>query len=754
MLGLSPSDVGVALRNAGVGYGDNIWNSVVTPQLNSLLDSRSRGDFGYDKYLIAGLVLPLVVGRESSPAELDVIIPFILERGGALSAWMRYKPYLFLDVAERLLERGDYRSKLVALGLLKEISKTPADLKRYRQLIISAGEGDPENYHLQMHVNRALAAHGENSHDPAAIDYLVNKFKAELARTKGRFDSQIYLYLSALLESESRFARRVLTEFISDPESDERLVIRTLRSFCRQGVIDERLEPLIRGYRAAETVDQIRKLFAEGVYPTVEIIRLMKEGMTIADLREMYQQNRQIHRFSYRLSHDPMAAFEYAFSPRHTSYTNVFSFRDYLHLVKDYRENVIGTNEGTVSLIEGQWVKSLGGDSEAIAKARAIYQEGIPDRVVDVKVDQEREFSRRRERLSGQIEGFRGPVEKIILLDNLLGRIESLDKRRGRIEGELPLFPLALETMEKFIGAGAQAFSDYDEAYEVLVGAYKEAMAVASGITGDKPAAEIDAVELRKTDEVKLRAELGSWDSPETSSLWLEKSIKKLRLAEKRIRKYMGDTSKSRFGSLVVDFQAALEKASESRERLVSGLRSVNSVAGRYRIHFVPKNDIITFMRLGDARESCVATNGSNSWSIPGYLRNEGTGGLIVIDEATGIACGHTMWHLREDEEGGVGPIVNGIYLDGDIPSDVADACVEFICDFSATAGLVEPVIAISSFSDVEPVGWAAAEAKFKVLQGVRVIRQYGDENGDNLYYDFEPAFDKYSVQKVLKRLH
>jgi len=81
------------------------------------------------------------------------------------------------------------------------------------------------------------------------------------------------------------------------------------------------------------------------------------------------------------------------------------------------------------------------------------------------------------------------------------------------------------------------------------------------------------------------------------------------------------------------------------------------------KFDFKEEKHLVEFIRIGDARESCIATNGSSSWSISHYLQDFGTVGLLILDQDK--AVGHIISHLGKDNQNNPILLVNGMYCKG-----------------------------------------------------------------------------------------
>jgi hypothetical protein len=245
--------------------------------------------------------------------------------------------------------------------------------------------------------------------------------------------------------------------------------------------------------------------------------------------------------------------------------------------------------------------------------------------------------------------------------------------------------------------------------------------------------------EIQSADEGKFDGEMESAELKQGVLLLSEK----VNVAKKRVDR-LGITEGG-WNQAIGDLSMAMNKLGESSQAREVKMGE-SGETHTYLLRFLsPEKGLYSFCRAGDARESCIATNGVNNWTIPGYIMNEGTRAFVVIDATDNRAVGHSITHIYESAET-VGVISNGIYLDGSVPLGVADGLAEYMDDWSQSSGFGDLKIALSGYSDVVPDGWGRETIGLRVLQGVKV-------NERDLYYDGMLQASQISATEVLGRV-
>lgn len=101
----------------------------------------------------------------------------------------------------------------------------------------------------------------------------------------------------------------------------------------------------------------------------------------------------------------------------------------------------------------------------------------------------------------------------------------------------------------------------------------------------------------------------------------------------------------SYFAGIREEMMRSAEAEEERFKELISpgGRRSL----GRFRIRHVPKTDIYTWVRIGDFRPCCIATDGFMYFPhVPHYLLDRMTQALVIEDPDAAKAAGHMIHHL------------------------------------------------------------------------------------------------------------
>ena len=716
------------LKNNGVRYGQPSWDQFI----QTLKDWEVYGEYDSHLPLIAALL------EQGSVIEPDTLQYLCSEKAfpEVEKGYLVYKrPTLLLAMADWYLENGTSTSHLRrALDFYGKVRKRSKDVLPYRNKIIAVLKENQQKPLIKLHAVIALVAHARFSEDLGAIDYLVTLLKNELRINPGKMSIDAFVLFKPLLKSRSRLAQRTIAELLADESLDSKIHGRIIKSSIEEGIIDGRLSKrLVKREDRDVVYKMIRELIVSGLSPTLEVIEMVESGRDIEEVIARYQENKKIP-WKERLLDDTAASLEFSCAPLDLpNYSNTLSFARYREFVEEIRKITVEGQRNDMLLHE-QWQKFTGDNQDEFDRIRKVFENGIEDNVITVVSDVQREQERRTSRATEQVFRFREPVERIVLLDNILGRIVGLN--RALIKQDIqPVIKVedAVRRMSEFIGSGASSLARFDTAYQTLFELYDALQNQLRQLKGQETISQ-NIGDFKKDEILKITDEQPPMSDQKGVLNWYSK---KLHVAQKKVASISDDSSWSR---LLGDVSLGVSKMTDSID-----LRSFNEGKIRnssFRIQFVSKNDPVKFMRIGDARESCIANDGSNKWTIPAYYLNEGTGGLIITDEEDNLGVGHCMWHLRQTADG-IGLIVNGIYLNEDIPRSVAEVVAKFIDEWSQKAGLINTRFALDPFADAEPEGWEEVTENFQLLQS------YPDLE---LYYDFMAPLEEMEPVSVLKR--
>ncbi len=738
--GIAPR-LGIPLRNAGAAFDNEIWNDFITTTKNEGI---------YDSFInprFAELVLFVEPPLPSSTEILD-LLTLRPEIGNLFETdpITRKKRYI-LELAEHIARRPDIFARpagdqqLIDLALipLASQSKPPGTNLEYRRLI----------QELQPHiglrrVNETLVQHADASDDYSTISALLHTFQS-ITSDSLELTDEAQDYLEPLLESTQRYPIRELYRLLGEPDTTKDTARYIALSFTERGIIDERLHDHLSEEESAEaTLDSIIYLVSKNIYPTQEVVSLNRdEGLSAQDIRDKYELNKRTMSMEARMLDDTAAALEYSCFQPICNYGNVFSFEDFQDFREVYNTRIIDNSKAeTIEALKRQGIDINDLDSE---KAR-IYREGIEDEVLTITPDALQELERRTRHVNERVVGFADRVAKIVMLDNLVGRVVGLERAINKgSETELDSREDLIAIFNDHLGSGSTTFRNYNVLYEKLFEVFQQRLTQLQIKKGQTPdAQEIDFEEFQNTEREKFIAEMSrQGDNPEELLKWYRK---KMGIAAGHLP--TSESSHSLWHNTIRDLQDAFNKMDEIYERIQES-DGIEEEPITFRIHFVSKDDPIEFMRIGDARESCIASNGLNNWTVPGYLANEGTGGVIVVDETTGDPIGHAVWHMIEDHTSTgkpVGPIVNGLYVSEEAPSSVGDHVAQFISRWAEQAGLASPVLSENSFGEVVPLGWQQQDIEMRLLQNIKIGDDFypGDiDHASDLYYDFTPHIEQ-----------
>jgi hypothetical protein len=692
--------LGKVMRKEGVRYGDDKWQEVVSCIPDSVDKEKWVASLTFEMYL---------VDRQPGEARRLLVENIASVDMGLLSK----RSSAALELAQEKVLSGKPEDEAAGLEIFANIKSSKEENRRWRNVMAAIAKAHPQDMAVLRKVNEAMVTRAENCSDPEIINYLIDEF-SNLVR-KGTEDEKMMVFAETLVNSKARYATRRLYETIIDEATHKDVAKTLIVGLAKNELLDTR----ILGGDMEQVTGAVQEILRSNLRVTKEVVDMVLSGKSIQEIKAEYKKTLDSP-IRQRVLDQAAMSLEYSCAEQTEQFDNVFGYKEFRLITDGIRTVDTSDNEAVAKRIQSFWERESGGDIEEVERQKAVFDYGLRDMTLTIG-EERSDAIRREERLSEQLSFFAAETKAVVLTDQLLGRIEGLAKKMAKNNHPTDGINGAMEVVSKTVNTNGQQMTNFEEVYSELFALYSDLhnRAVEVGLLADGPSTQD---EIRWNDENKYESDLDKVNSVEGISLLTDK----VQAARKRVDKLKIEDGG--WAQAVGDLSGALNKLRESAQKREESA-GVGDGQHEYILRFLsPSKDLYSFCRAGDARESCIATNGVNKWTIPGYIMNEGTRAFMVIDAATNKAVGHSITHTYESSDK-VGVISNGIYLDNDVPLGVADGLAGYMEEWAQASGFDGLKIALSGYSDVVPEGWDKEMAELRVLQGVKV-------DGRDLYYD------------------
>lgn len=158
--------------------------------------------------------------------------------------------------------------------------------------------------------------------------------------------------------------------------------------------------------------------------------------------------------------------------------------------------------------------------------------------------------------------------------------------------------------------------------------------------------------------------------------------------------------------SYFLPIREALQYQAHARQEQVEETYDLSAVSskGRFEIRHVQKKDILTYIRIGDFRPCCIASDGGFFKStVPGFLKDKMTQVFAIYDPDTRKAIGHMIGHLGLSGEKEMPTyFLNGLYLRTQYRGEAQDnAALDILNEFSELSGIEVNRHGMTSYPDL-----------------------------------------------------
>jgi HEAT repeat protein len=556
--------------------------------------------------------------------------------------------------------------------------------------------------------------------------------------------------LKALADTNTREANRLLLSILYQ----ESLALRRREYIFRKLVQNKVLEEGLLEYlgKTRETkeaffraLNEFREYFP-GVIPNKDLFDLhFKNGLSLSEIKEMRAEfEREDLPFSEivsRLSGNRKLALVYftLCQPPHR-YSNVLSFEKFFYLIKKAAD-LEDHNQELKAELSSLWLKK-GKSPQEIAQFLHLIEKGVPIFEEVIRSKEEEEKEELKEISLRTIEN---------LIKNLIN-LEPIFAIAGRLQGLVSKDEQRLKEIQEMIAQAAEYLDPFSPAIfkkENLAPLYKQLYLKYQEILKER-GEEIPSEEELYQHDLEKVIEFFQRGNVLTSELLLNRQ-KNLREISDFIRdiilKRLEGYSK-KYGPISEKLQILIDYLKEEIKTRLGNLQlKIETKPLRITFKHVPKYDfkeqkhLIEFMRIGDARETCIATNGSGFWTIPLYLRDLATIGFLILDQDKAI--GHIVAHLGKDNQGNLVLLVNGIHIERNYPiKAIAQRAASYLENFAKQTGLNEVLFAFSRYTDVEPPDYHQTSRIVQRFQGVKGML-YSEFGASTEYLESVTCYEK-----------
>jgi len=567
----------------------------------------------------------------------------------------------------------------------------------------------------------------------------------------GDLNSMEMRTFKALADTNSRAGNRLLLKIISKPGLALQRREYILRKLVQNKVLEKDLLTFLGKERKEKEsffriLEGFKKELPKSIFSASLFDLHLNQGMSFSEIRKKKEEfERKDISFSElvpKLAKDKnLAALYFTFYPSSFRYDNILSFENFFEFLKS-AENLEEDNQGLKDSLRALWQKK-GKSSEEVDQFLELIQKGIPiyEEVIRGKEEEEKE----------KIKDI--SLETIGNLTRNFANLEPIFALSGRLQGLLGKEEEKLKEMQKKIAEAADYLDTASNTVfqkENLEPLYQKLYFEYQNFLKEKGEKKILTLEELYQEDKNKFLNLLQKEEFFNSELLLnhQKSLKETSnfISEtiiSRLEKYSKKQSRpsEKLQVFIEDIKEEIKTCLENLKLKIETKPLRLTFKQVCKFDFKEEKHLVEFIRIGDARESCIATNGSSSWSISHYLQDFGTVGFLILDQDK--AVGHIISHLGKDNQNNPILLVNGIYCKGNYPSQaISQRAVIYLEDFAQKTGLSEVLLAKNFYADVVPPQYQEAFRIVQRLQGVK-SRLYSNFNASIDYLDFVTCYQR-----------
>ncbi len=543
----------------------------------------------------------------------------------------------------------------------------------------------------------------------------------------------------ALADTNSRQANMILLSILNQEDLAPRRKEYIFRKLIQNKVLEEDLVDFLgKDKKTKETFFKLLKEFQEyfpGTIPNKAIFHLrLKEGLSFAEIKEkkaeFEKEDLPFSEIISKLAKDRnLASIYFALYRSPYRYDNILSFENFFRLLEKAKE-IDEDNQRVKTELRSLW-QAKGKSFQQVNQFLELIEKGVPasEQVIYGVEELERE---KLKEIS---------LETITNLVRNLVNLEPIFALSGRLQGLLRQKEEKLREMQEKIAQAADYLNftsgavfqkeNLDPLYQRLYLEYEEILKqkgeekipTPQELYEEDRGKFIGLLQKKEvfTPELSLNRQKGL---EEISEFVLENIVGRLEKHSKREGKIS-----EKFQALIVDLKGEIKTCLENLKVKIKTKPLRLTFKQVPKFDFKDQKHLIEFMRVGDARESCIATNGINSWSISHYLKDFGTIGFLILEQDK--AVGHIIAHLGKDNQENPLLLVSGIFCKGNYPTQaVGQRVALYLEDFAQKTGLAEVLLACSPYAEIIPPNYQ---------QTSRIVQRFQGTQGD-LYSDFNTS--------------
>jgi len=581
-------------------------------------------------------------------------------------------------------------------------------------------------------------------------NYLVSQAKKLIPKI-GNLNSIEMRTFKSLADINTRMANRFLLTVLVQPELDLRRKEYIFRKLVQNNVLEEgTLEYLGKSKAEKErffkAIKEFRECFPQ-IIPTKKILEFyLKKGFSITEIKEKGNEFRKKdftfpELISKLAKNKDLSAIYFALFPSPYRYDNILSFQKFQKILEE-AEELEEINQMVKERLRSLW-KKKGRTPEEIDQFLDFIVKGVPASEEIIRGREKEEKEKLKEISLETIDNLTRNFSNLDPIFALIGRLYGLLKKEKE---KLKILQEKIKKAADYLDPSSKAVFEKENLSPLYQKLYLEYQKILKE-RGEKKI--LSQEELYQQDLNKF-LNLLQKENIFTSEFSLNRQKKPKEIIDyvskiilKRLKKY----SKKQ-GEISEKFQIIIDDLKREIKISLENLKlKIETKPLRLTFKHIPKIDkketkhLIEFMRIGDARESCIATDGTDSWTIPHYLKDFATLGFLILDQDKAI--GHIIGHLGRDNYDNLVLLVNGIYIKGNYPSQaISQRVASYLEDFAQKTGLSEILIALSPHTDIVPPGYRKTSRIVQRFQGT-MEDLYSDFGAPTGYLDLVECYEK-----------
>ena len=581
-------------------------------------------------------------------------------------------------------------------------------------------------------------------------NYLVSQAKKLIPKI-GNLNSIEMRTFKSLADVNTRMANRFLLTVLIQPELDLRRKEYIFRKLVQNNVLEEgTLEYLGKSKAEKErffkAIKELRECFPQ-IIPTKKILEFyLKKGFSITEIKEKGNEFRKKdftfpELISKLAKNKDLSAIYFALFPSPYRYDNILSFQKFQKILEE-AEELEENNQMVKERLRSLW-KKKGRTPEEIDRFLDSIVKGVPASEEIIRGKEKEEKEKLKEISLEMIGNLTRNFSNLDPIFALIGRLYELLKKEKE---KLKILQEKIKKAADYLDPSSETVFEKENLSPLYQKLYLEYQKILKERGEKKILSQEELYQqdlnkflnlLQKEDIFTSEFSLNRQKKPKEIIDYVSKTILK------RLKKYskkQGEISE-KFQIIIGDLKREIKISLENLKL------KIETKPLRLTFKHIPKIDkketkhLIEFMRIGDARETCVATDGTDSWTIPHYLKDFATLGFLILDQDKAI--GHIIGHLGRDNYDNLVLLVNGIYIKGNYPSQaISQRVASYLEDFARKTGLSEILIALSPHTDIVPPGYRKTSRIVQRFQGT-MEDLYSDFGAPTGYLDLVECYRK-----------